>query len=451
MTIVGLILFVLFFSVVLGMLIGLLPGLPGVIGLLLFLPMLSNLPPELAILFFCCCICVTQYFGSVSALLFRIPGEASSLPALNVALQLKQATSVIKAYRVSAYTSLVASLTALGLLVTVYLIFRQYWAFIFSIKFILLWIIMLLVVLITQNKKYIFNTAMIVLGICLSYANEISALNTLCDWQTSFCFLRTGPDDTLILLSLFCLPIIFINSSIHLSDQSVTEKSYLPGWRTVFPFWKKGITHGLLGFVAGFTPGAGLTLASNLSGGIARKQNSKKLLTIIGSAEASNNSAAISCAIPFLFMGLPINASELVLENYLSSHFIRWDLQFLPSAFLGNQLGISFFTVLIASLLICNILCFFASGHGINFYQRLLATNSGYFFAIAKLFIVVSFIFLIYQNNLGWNTALFTVIFFGSIGYWAMSTGRDITGLAITLVLGHFIIEKFNMAWYLYF
>jgi hypothetical protein len=74
-------------------------------------------------------------------LLFRIPGEASSLPALHVALQLKQATSVIKAYRVSAFTSLVASLTALGLLIIVYLMFRQYWAFVFSIKFILSWIL----------------------------------------------------------------------------------------------------------------------------------------------------------------------------------------------------------------------------------------------------------------------------------------------------------------------
>jgi putative tricarboxylic transport membrane protein len=451
MTTIGLILFVLFFSVVLGILVGLLPGLPGVIGLLLFLPMLSGLPPELAVLFFCCCICVTQYFGSVSALLFRIPGEASSLPALHVASQLKQATSVIKAYRVSAFTSLVASLTALSLLIIVYLVFRQYWAFIFSIKFILVWIIMLLVVLIMQNKNYIFNTAMIVLGICLSHANEIPALNTLCNWQTSFCFLRTGTDATLILLSLFCLPIIFIKNTIPLSGQLFTEKSYLPGWRTVVPFWKKGITHGLLGFVTGFTPGAGMTLASNLSGGIARKQNSKKLLTVIGSAEASNNSAAISCAIPFLFMGLPINASELVLENYLSSQFIRWDLQFLPNAFLGNQFGISFFTVLIGSLLICNLLCFFASGHGINFYRRLLATNSGYFLAMAKLFIVGSLIFLIYQTSLGWNTALFTVVFFGSIGHWAMSTGRDITGLAIALVLGHFIIEKFDMARHLYF
>lgn len=436
-------------SILVGAMVGLMPGLPAAMGLLLMLPLLALFPPEAAVLFFCCYICVTQYFGSVSALLFRIPGEGSSLPALAVAQQLRQTSSTIKAYRVTAFTSFVASMFAITLLIGIYFLLQPYWPYLFSIKFIVAWLIILLVLLMIQGGQYVFNIIMLLLGLAISYANEIPVLNDLCAWSQTVCFLRTAPDMTLILLSLFCVPVLFYrvppNSSGALHD------SYMPGWRTVLPFWRAGLRHGFLGFVTGFTPGAGLTLASNISHSIERRRNPNRLLTAIGSAEASNNAAAISCAIPFLFLALPITPSEIVLENYLTAQFFRWEINKLEQVFVFAQFSISFFSLLIVSLVVTNIVCLLASGSGINLYHRFLQHNLGKIMIVARSLILVSLIMLIWFNNTAWNTAVFAVIFFGAIGVWAQRSGRDIIGLALTIVLGRFIIEKFGMFAHLYF
>jgi putative tricarboxylic transport membrane protein len=136
--------FVVFASIVIGAMVGLMPGLPAAMGLLMMLPVLSYFSPELAVLFFCCYICVTQYFGSVSALLFKIPGEGSSLPALDVAQQLKQPSSIIKAYRVTAFTSFTASMMSIVFLLGLYVFLQSYWPYLFTIKFVVVWLTLLL-------------------------------------------------------------------------------------------------------------------------------------------------------------------------------------------------------------------------------------------------------------------------------------------------------------------
>ena len=443
------VIFVIVASIVIGAIIGLMPGLPAAMGLLIMLPMLAFFPPEAAVLFFCCYICVTQYFGSVSALLFKIPGEGSSLPALAIAQQLRQTSSTIKAYRVTAFTSFVASTFAITLLVGIYFLFQSYWPYLFSIKFIVTWLTILLILLVVQGGKYLFNISMLLLGLAISYANEIPVLNNLCTWSQTVCFLRTAPDMTLILLSLFCVPVLFYR--LPKNSQAIAKSSYMPGWRTALPFWRKGLWHGLVGFITGFTPGAGLTLASNISNSIERRRHPSRLLTAIGSAEASNNAAAISCAIPFLFLALPITPSEIVLENYLTSHFFRWEINRLEQVVVFAQFSISFFTLLIGSLVVTNIVCLLVSGSGINLYHRFLQHNLGKIMLIARALIMVSLIMLIWFNDIAWNTAVFAVIFFGAIGVWAMRTEKDIIGLALTIVLGRFIIEKYSMLAYLYF
>jgi len=441
--------FVVFASIVIGAMVGLMPGLPAAMGLLMMLPVLSYFSPELAVLFFCCYICVTQYFGSVSALLFKIPGEGSSLPALDVAQQLKQPSSIIKAYRVTAFTSFTASMMSIVFLLGLYVFLQSYWPYLFTIKFVVVWLTLLLLLLAVQGRNYVFNISMLILGLVISHAHEIPTLNKLCDWNTSFCFLRTAPETTLILLSLFCVPILFYNlpKNIPLLNTS----SYMPGWRTALPFWRKGLKHGLLGFLAGFTPGAGLTLASNVSYGIEKNRNPHKLLSAIGSAEASNNSAAISCAIPFLFLALPITPSEIVLENYLTANFFRWEINRLEQVLVFNQFSISFFSLLIGSIFVANLACFFASGYGINLYHKLFHNRLKEILFIARSLIVVSMVLLIWFNNIPWNVAVFTVISFGAIGVFAMRNQKDIIGLALTIVLGRFIIEKFTMFGHLYF
>ena len=438
-------------AIVIGAVVGLLPGFPANMGLLVFLPVFAQWPPEIILLFFVCFICVTQYFGSVSALLFRIPGESSSLPALEIGRKLKQFTSVIKAYRITAFTSLVAGLVGVVLFALLFWLFRENWAYIFSVKFTVSFLIVLLVLLASQNGQWLFNITMMSLGLGLAYSNELNALHGICDSVDSLCFLRTPAENTLILLSLYCLPVLFYRTDSMIPNISTAVSSYLPGWRNAFPFWRKGVWHGILGFVMGFTPGAGVTMASNMSNSIEYKKNPRRLLSAVGAAEAANNSAAVSCTIPFLFLGLPITASELVLDNFLTSKFYRVDLSTLDSSILVGGTSLNFIGLMIVGMLFCNIASFLLCGHFVRLWQKIMSIDIRYYMALVKALVVGSVFLIVYSNDLQWSNAVFTIVLFGGIGTWAMLKNRNIIGLAVLLMIGQFVVEKFSMAYYMYF
>jgi TctA family transporter len=445
------ILAVLLISMTMGVMVGLLPGLPAMVGLFILLPLFQMWPVEAILLFFSCFICVTQYFGSVSALLFKVPGESSSLPVLDISLKLKNFNSIVKVYRTTAMTSFIASLFGILMFTALFLIFKDHWTQLMSTKVIVLFLLSLLILLIIQEGKYIFNIFLLVAGLALSHFSEIPYLNNLCDYANWMCFLRSPSEATLVLLGIFCVPVLFyktdtITPKIFKSQQDLSFK-----WRTIFPFWKKGLQHGLLGFLAGFTPGAGLTLASNLSNGLEKKKNPKKLLTIAAAAEASNNSAAISSTIPFLFIGLPITASEIVIDNFLSSKFYRLNLSTLNTTidFLGY--AIDFVTILILCMLIINCICFLLCSHFINFWSKIMLIDSRIYLQVVKILILLSILMVIVSSKIPIMSAIFTLLLFGTIGTWAMRKDHNIIGFTLMVMMGPFILNKFTMFYQLYF
>jgi putative tricarboxylic transport membrane protein len=443
------ILLILTLALVQGAIVGLMPGLNGIVGVIVLLPFFYNWPVEAILLFFSCYICVTQYFGSVSALLFKVPGEGSSLPVLDVSIQLKRFTSIVKAYRTTALTSLVGALVGIVLFVILFFVFRHHWTQLFSTKFIVGFLSLLLIVLILQNRQYIFNISMLLLGLGLVYFNELPVLNTICDASSWFCFLRSPTEATLILLSVFCVPLFFYR--VHNVIPNNSTNGYLPGWRNIFKFWPVGVKHGLFGFFAGFTPGAGLTLASNISNGIEHKRNPHKLLTMAGAAEAANNAAAISCTIPFLFLGLPITPSELVIDNFLATRFYRLNLTTLDTILPIAGYAVSFVALLVTCMLIINIISFLLCGHFIRFWRRFIGIDSRVYLNIVKVIVLASILTVIYTGHITLSAALWTMLVFGGIGVWAMRANRSVIGLVMMMMVGPFIVNKFTLFYNLYF
>ena len=438
-------------ALVMGALVGLLPGLPAMVGLFALFPIFVNWPIEAILLFFSCYICVTQYFGSVSALLFRVPGEGSSIPVLEVSIKLKRFTSVVKAYRVTALTSLIGALLGITLFVAMFLMFRTNWAYLFQTKYIVALLLTLIVLMIMQNKQYLFNIGMLLLGLALAHFSEIPMLNPVCDSVDWLCFLRSPAEATLVLLSLYCVPILFYQTKPMVPTIDQHKMTYDPGWRPFKSFGLLGIKHGLLGFLAGFTPGAGLTLASNLSNSIEQKRNPKKLLSMAGAAEAANNAAAISCTIPFLFLGLPITPSELIIDNFLSGRFYRLNLSTLDKTLSVSGYLIEFTVLLVACMLIVNIISFLLCGHFIKFWRRLMSIDTKIYMAAVKILILASVVTIVISSKISLMPALWTVVLFGGIGTWAMLKNRSIIGLAMMLMIGPFVITKFQLFYYLYF
>lgn len=446
----SLILVVLLLALAQGALVGLLPGLPAMIGLFVLLPLFAHWPVEAILLFFCCYICVTQYFGSVSALLFRVPGETSSIPALEAGQHLQRFTSIVKAYRATALTSFIASLVGVVLFLVIFFAFQHYWPYIFSVKFTVLFLTLLMILIVVQERRYIFNSLMIVFGLLMSQTSNFVTLNKMCAAVDWLCFLRTPMDNNLILISLFSAPLLFYKVSAD-AVPAATNSNHMPGWRSILPVYKKGISHGLLGFIVGFTPGVGITLASNLSAGIERQKNKFKWLSYAGAAEAANNSAAISCIIPFLFLGLPITPSELIIDQFLTSKFYRLNLDTLDHTVNISGDMINFVALLVAGIVICNFICFILCGNFIRLWRKLLAVDIRWYLLAVKILVVASIIAIVYTAQMNISTAIFNILLFGGIGILAARYHRSIIGLAVSLMLGPFIVERFTMAYYIYF
>ncbi len=66
------------FGVVLGIVIGALPGLTGSMGIILLLPLVYKLPADTALVMLCGLFCGAMYGGSISAILLRTPGTPSA-------------------------------------------------------------------------------------------------------------------------------------------------------------------------------------------------------------------------------------------------------------------------------------------------------------------------------------------------------------------------------------
>lgn len=67
---------------ILGMFAGLVPGIGIFASLIMIYPFLLTLTPMETIFLYIALACATQYFGSVTAIYFGVPGESSSLPAV---------------------------------------------------------------------------------------------------------------------------------------------------------------------------------------------------------------------------------------------------------------------------------------------------------------------------------------------------------------------------------
>jgi len=105
-------------SVIVGCLIGLLPGLPIWVGPLLLIPFIDQLSLAQILIFWVGCSIGCQYFGSVAALLLKVPGEASSLIYLQDIDRLSWAER-IETIRQTAWGSFVASIGALAVMLVV--------------------------------------------------------------------------------------------------------------------------------------------------------------------------------------------------------------------------------------------------------------------------------------------------------------------------------------------
>lgn len=292
----------------LGLISGLIPGVGNFVLMLLVWPFLSVFGIVELLIMYASMAAISQYIGSIPAIVYGIPGESSSYPAVAESRNLTTVQQVSQAISGSAFGSVVGSLTVVGLCYA----FVEYTDLIkhfYNTKILVgLLLLVTMVMIVTVNNRWWINFLLILSGIGLGMIGYNSYLNI--NFATfGNMHLYAGLPMPVVLICLFAIP-----QMLHHWDTEITKsinKTYELGRLYILnPVALFGST--LIGFFGGLIPGL-TTVFSSTAAYNASMLFTKDPVKRIVVSETANNAGAFSMLLPLLIFGVPLIGSEAIL------------------------------------------------------------------------------------------------------------------------------------------
>jgi len=316
-------------GIIAGTFAGLLPGVGATVSVLILFPIFLTFDPIYIIVCFVSLYSMTQYVGSVPALLLGVPGEASSLPAVVEGQKLKSQNKISEAIAYTAIGSLlgsivVVSLTLAGgtLIEKIATIYRT------PIQTALIFLVLGMMIFYRENKTW-QNLLLIFLGYVFGLIGIHGDLNR--EFLTfGNPYLYDGLPVFPVILSLFVFP-LFLKTVYESTDKKVTPfQIKLTYFISFFKHWTSSVRGTVLGFIGGFCPGMTHAFSSQLAYNTEKMLGKDSLKTVI-SSETANNAGAFSAILPLIVLGIPISSSEALLLAILEMKSFAFSLNdFLP-------------------------------------------------------------------------------------------------------------------------
>lgn len=295
-------------GVALGLVSGLIPGVGNFVLMLLVWPFLSVFGIVELLIMYASMAAISQYIGSIPAIVYGIPGESSSYPAVAESRNLTTVQQVSQAISGSAFGSVVGSLTVVGLCYA----FVEYTDLIkhfYNTKILVgLLLLVTLVMIVTVNNRWWVNFMLILSGIGLGMIGYNSYLNV--NFATfGNMHLYAGLPMPVVLICLFAIP-----QMMHHWNTEITRsinKTYEIGRLYILnPIALLGST--IIGFFGGLIPGL-TTVFSSTAAYNASMLFTKDPVKRIVVSETANNAGAFSMLLPLLIFGVPLIGSEAIL------------------------------------------------------------------------------------------------------------------------------------------
>ncbi|HSB72145.1 MAG TPA: tripartite tricarboxylate transporter permease [Candidatus Methylomirabilis sp.] len=345
-----------FFGVLLGTIIGVLPGLGPVATISILLPVTFALGPQQAMIMLAGIYYGAQYGGSTTAILVNLPGESSAVVTCIDGYQMARqgraglalATAALASFFAGTFATLVIAAAA-PQLAQVALKFGP--ADYFSLM-----IFGLMGAVILARGSVVKAIGMILIGILIGVIG-IDVNTSVPRFTFGIMQFGDGIDFAVVAMGLFGLGETIANLGRGEESRGYV-RNYAGLWpklkdlRAIFPPALRGT---LLGSALGILPGGGPVLSAfsaySLEKKIAKDPSrfGRGAIEGVASPEAANNAAAQTSFIPMLTLGLPSNAVMALMIGALMMQGLRPGPQLLrdrPDLFWG----------LIASMWVGNLL-----------------------------------------------------------------------------------------------
>ncbi|WP_336713710.1 tripartite tricarboxylate transporter permease [Arthrobacter sp. USHLN218] len=418
-------------GVVIGMLIGVLPGLGPAATIAILLPLTYGIDPVTAIIMLAGIFYGAQYGGTITSVLLRLPGEASSVVTVFDGYQLAKQGKAGTALGIAAIGSFIG-----GTIGIVGLTFLAPIVAGFALDFgppeyaALALLGILLVATISNGSK---TKALIAAALGLLLATVGRDVFTGAE---RFTFgnldLADGIDFVPVAMGLFGLGEILYNlEERHRAAKAPAKVANVWPSRADLKQSSGAIGRGsVLGFFLGILPGGGATISSLAAYALEKKRSKnperfgKGAVEGVAAPETANNAAATSSFIPLLTLGIPANATMALMFGALLIQGVT------PGPQLVDQHPDLFWGV-VNSMYIGNILLLIMSIPLVGIFVKILRVRAA---ILAPVTALITMLGAYTINNSMFDVVL--VVAFGIIGYLMKKFGFEPGPLVLAFVLG---------------
>ena len=434
-------------GILLGVIIGVLPGLGGANGVAILLPLTFTLAQQpggttSAIILLSCIYWGALFGGAITSILFNIPGEpwsvATTFDGHPMAKQ-GRADEALTAAFTSSFVGALVAVVVITFLAPVVARFALKFgpAELFAVQF------LTFASFIGMGRGSPFKTlASMSLGFALAAVGLDSVTGQL-RMTYGYTDLLKGFQFLVAVIGLFGIGEILLSMESGLAFSGAKAKlrlnAVLTTWAKLPRYWITSIRSCVIGCWMGITPG-GATPASFMSYGLAKRMSKqgntfgKGNIEGVVAPETAAHAAGTSALLPMITLGIPGSPTAAVLLGGL----LIWGLQPGPLLFVEQK---DFVWGLIASMYLGNVAGLVIVLTCVPLFAAILRIP---FSIIAPTIMVICAIGAYTVNNAMFDVWL--VVLFGVVGYVFNKLSYPLPPLVLALVLGDMAESSFRQA-----
>jgi putative tricarboxylic transport membrane protein len=418
-------------GVVIGMLIGVLPGLGPAATIAILLPLTYGIEPVTAIIMLAGIFYGAQYGGTITSVLLRLPGEASSVVTVFDGYQLARKGKAGTALGIAAIGSFIGGTVAIIGLTFLAPLVASFALDFGPPEYAALALVGILLVATISNGAKIKALIAAAFGLLLATVGR-----DIFTGAERFTFgnlsLADGIDFVPVAMGLFGVGEILYNlEERHRAAQApATVANVWPSKKDLKQSAGAIGRGSVLGFFLGILPGGGATISSLAAYAVEKKRakNPERFgrgaVEGVAGPETANNAAATSSFIPLLTLGIPANATMAIIFGALLIQGVTPGPQLMvdnPDLFWG----------VVNSMYIGNILLLIMSIPLVGLFVRILRVRAA---ILAPITALITLLGAYTIRNSMFDVLL--VVLFGAVGYLMKKFGFEPGPLVLAFVLG---------------
>ncbi|MBB6444515.1 tripartite tricarboxylate transporter permease [Bacillus benzoevorans] len=417
-------------GVMLGMFIGVLPGLGPVSGTALLIPITFGMEPVSAIIMLSGIFYGSMYGGTITSVLVNVPGEAASVITCIDGYEMTKKGRAGTALGVSAIGSFIGGIVAVTALTFVGPALSKFALKFGPPEFFAIMLLGMLMIVALMGKSLVRGLIAAVLGLLLAMVGQ-----DMVTGEFRFTFgsieLMDGIDFAVMAMGLFGISEILLNAE---NPAKVTKPEKVKGLLPNREEWGptlKSVGRGTgIGMLLGVIPGANSIIASTFSYILEKKvakdpsRFGKGAIEGVAGPETANNAHSGAALIPLFSLGLPSSPTMAVILGA----FIMHGLTPGPALFTKNP---DFVWGLIASMFIGNVLLLIMNMPLVGMWAKIAMIPYKLLFPIILMVILVGTYSL---NGSLWDVGL--MLIFGVIGYILKKLDIPMSAMIVTFILG---------------